>query len=314
MSELLKTLVTESGLSESDVVAIALTAPRRYKTYDIPKRTGGSREISQPAKEVKLLQRIFAEAFLSQIPLSDAATAYRPGLSIRDNASAHARGNSILKFDFKDFFPSIQSEDWELFCEETGLFDNEFDIRLSSHLLFFQKSKHSILRLAIGAPSSPILSNVLMKKFDDAVSTAVASDHVIYTRYADDLTFSAARAYNLVDVEKCLRRVIKDSRYPKLRLNEEKTVFATSKYRRFVTGLILTDDGTVSLGRERKREIRAGVHQYTCGKLDPMAIEKLAGMLAFVNAVEPAFLQRLRTRYGQEIIIGIRRGVPRSGT
>lgn len=307
MSELLKALVSESGLSESDVISIALTAPKRYKTYKIPKRNGGFREISQPAKEVKLLQRIFAETFLNKISLSDAATAYRPGVSIRDNAAAHARGNSILKFDFKDFFPSIQSDDWEMYCQEKGIFSNEFDVRLSSNLLFFRKSKNSILRLAIGAPSSPVLSNVLMKEFDDAVLSAIEKDSVIYTRYADDMTFSASRAYNLVDVEKYLRRVIKETRYPKLRLNEEKTVFATSKYRRFVTGLVLTDNGTVSLGHERKREISAGVHRYKCGKLDLVATEKLSGMLAFVNAVEPSFLQRLETRYGQDVILGIRR-------
>lgn len=310
MSELLRKLAAESGLNDTDVRMLVATAPRRYKQYEIDKRNGGKREIAQPARELKILQRILVDNVLNLLPISSAATAYRAGVSIRANAEYHAAGNSILKFDFKDFFPSIVSSDWENYCKDNHIFDNQLDIEISSNILFFKKNKNTVLRLAIGAPSSPILSNILMRSIDEKILRAVSEDKVVYTRYADDMTFSAARAFNLVNVERLLRTIISETNYPRLRINEEKTVFATSKYRRFVTGLVITNDGQVSLGRDRKRRISAGIDHFRKSKLNSEETAKLAGMLAFVHAVEPNFLDRLIARYGIETIKRIKRGLP----
>ncbi|WP_281929170.1 retron St85 family RNA-directed DNA polymerase [Methylocystis iwaonis] len=297
-------------MSELDVRVIVTTAPVRYKRYSIEKRNGGERIISQPAKEVKYLQRIFVEEFLTKLPVHSAAKAYREGLSIRSNAEVHAESGAILKFDFSNFFPSIRSDDWSLYCKKNSVFDEDEDIYLSSMLLFSRTSYGSLLRLAIGAPSSPALSNILMFDFDSLITEEMKKDKVNYTRYADDLTFSAKRVGNLSGVERALRRTIKEVSFPRLRLNEDKTVLATKKYRRVVTGLVLSDAGTVSLGRDRKREIRAAVHHYTMGRLDSKEISRLGGMLAFVKAVEPDFLLRLSEKFGQGTIKRIKTGQP----
>src|SRR4051794_3337072 len=124
MSRLLPILVAGTGLGEHDVLAIVRNAPIRYKTYPIRKRNGGERLISQPARELKALQRVLAESFLSQLPVHRAATAYRPGVSIRDNAAAHVLNGPILKFDFKEFFPSITSHDWRIYSQKNSLFED----------------------------------------------------------------------------------------------------------------------------------------------------------------------------------------------
>ena len=69
-----------------------------------------------------------------------------------------------------------------------------------------------------------------------------------------------------------------------------------------VTGLVLTNDGKVSLGRDRKRLIRATVHHFIAGKLNPEQIRELRGMLTYVKSVEPKFLVRLRSKYGSNAI------------
>lgn len=235
-----------------------------------------------------------------------AATAYCPGKSIWNNAEAHVKGGAILKFDFANFFPSIVSADWHRYCQRYELFDDAEDILLSANVLFSRSKHGSVLRLAIGAPSSPILSNILMTDFDERISQAVAKDKVIYTRYADDITFSAKRAGNLSGVELVLRKLLRNMPSPKLRLNEKKTVLATRKYRRVVTGLVLADDGQVSLGHERKRNIRAAIHRYCLGKLDAEQTTKLVGLLAFVNSVEPDFLDRLASKYGAETLAALK--------
>lgn len=291
-------LTAGSGLSDNDVMKIVWNAPSRYKLYAIPKRNGGQRLISQPAREVKALQRILTSEILSTLPIHHSATAYRTGKSIKDNAAAHAANGPIKKYDFKDFFPSIVAKDWRGYCQRNGIFADPRDIWISTNLLFHRRPGSSKLNLAIGAPSSPCLSNVLMNDFDVRLSELVAQEQVTYTRYADDLTFSARRTGFLTGVDRMLRQAIRETSNPTLTLNDSKTVAATTKYKRFVTGLVLTNDHKVSLGHQRKRTIRAALHHYVTGRLDSTEQAQLAGMIAFASDIEPDFVARLQTKYG----------------
>ena len=293
------------GLSEQTVLSIVRNAPVRYKVYTIPKRHGGRRVIAHPARELKLLQRSFVVDYLSKLPVHPTATAYRKGISIRDNALAHASNGPLLKFDFKEFFPSIIVDDWYKYCYEAGLFPNKDDLFYSGRILFHRKSGSRLLRLAIGAPSSPILSNILMYRFDDMISTRVAEDQVTYTRYADDLTFSARRTGYLTRVERTLREVIRNLNSPSLLLNDEKTVLATTKFKRMVTGLIITNDKHVSIGRDRKRLIRAALHHAASGRLNADEVRRLGGFLAFTKGVEPEFYNSIISRYGEDFVAGL---------
>ena len=138
MGRLLSLLASETGLSEYDVRRIVGNAPIRYKTYTIKKKNGDDRTISQPARELKALQRILMHEVLSNLPVHSAATAYRSGVSIRNNAAAHAENGPILKFDFEDFFPSIRSSDWQSYCQRTSIFDDPEDVRVSTSIFFSQ--------------------------------------------------------------------------------------------------------------------------------------------------------------------------------
>ena len=302
MSEILRLLSIETGLSDVAVRRIMTSAPVRYKEYFIPKRNGELRKIAQPAREVKLLQRALISKFLTFLPIHPSATAYRTGLSIRDNAIPHVGRGPILKLDFRDFFPSIRSQDWVSYCKDTGCLQNEEDVHLTALLLFQRQSGHRLLRLAIGAPSSPMLSNILMFDFDARITEAVAHDRVAYTRYADDLTFSAPRTGFLNGVLKKVATTIRSLKYPKLEINGDKTKFVTSKYHRTVTGLTITNDARVTIGRQNKREIHASVHKALYNRLNSEQMQILSGKLAYVNSVEPEFLLILRRKYGDHII------------
>ena len=300
MSEIIRVLSEESGLYPSAVREIINRAHTSYKWYKVDKRNGGKRLIGQPAREVKALQRILSR-HLNGLPIHPAATAYRLGQSIRENALPHSSAGPIMKFDFLDFFPSIRPNDWEAYCISRDLYDAE-DIALSSKLFFVRYPNSQALRLAVGAPSSPWLSNVLMYDFDEKISQIVAKDKVIYTRYADDLTFSARRTGYLNGVEKSLRFILRSIDHPRLKINESKTIISTKKYRRVITGLILSDDGRVTIGRERKRQIRAALYQYNMGKLNAVQQAKLAGYLAHVKSVEPAYFNQLIARSGHDLL------------
>lgn len=306
MSRVITFLAKQTGLRESDVRSIILRAPRSYKFYSIPKRSGGQRQIAQPAREVKALQRLFVRG-LERLPIHESATAYRRGVSIKENALRHADSGPITKFDFKDFFPSIRSHDWVRYCEDNKVFEDAVDIEISTLLLFHRARKASeALTLAIGAPSSPWLSNVLMYDFDRMLSEEVKRDKIIYTRYADDLTFSAPRTGHLTRVEPALLRAIGDTQYPNLRINAAKSVTATPKYRRVVTGLVLALDGKVTVGRERKRQIRSMLHHASLGHLDTEEIEKLKGLVAFAYDIEPEYFRNAVEKLGDALPQSIR--------
>jgi RNA-directed DNA polymerase len=306
MSFLIDLLISQSGLVQSDLEQLIKTAPRRYKVFEIPKRSGGMREIAQPAREVKMLQRIVVEHILTKLPVHEAARAYRKGISIRENASAHAGCGPILKMDFSDFFPSIRSTDWQLYCNQNNILD-PIDRSISSQILFRRLKGERLLKLSIGAPSSPMLCNVLMYNFDGIVAGEAARRGISYTRYADDLTFSGQRIGMLKDMVKIVESAVREIALPRLAINSAKTVFVTTSRRRVVTGVTLTNDGGLSLGRDRKRLISSQVHHASVGRLSTDDLARLAGQLAFVNVIEPDFIAKLRARYGSVLIDSIQK-------
>lgn len=302
ISPLLAFLQRELRLGERGLARLIATAPERYKIYHIRKRRGGFREIAHPASELKAAQRAIVREYLSTLPIHPTATAYRPDSSIRRNAEIHAAVNGpILKYDFENFFPSITEHAWLSYCDEHNLFDRDDAIR-AGRLLFRRPKGGRILRLSIGAPSSPILSNILLNDFDNEIHKRVSDHKITYTRYADDMTFSAERTGNLTVVDGILRSVLNQMTSPKLRLNKEKTVLVTKRYHRQITGLVITLEGRVSLGRERKRAIRAAIHHFVLGKLNRDEEVRLAGLLAFANDVEPEFFTRMERVYGKDAL------------
>jgi len=306
MTGIAERISVHTGLPEAVVRRIARTAPVRYKEYTIPKRNGGYRRISQPARELKILQRSLIDILLNQLPIHDSAMAYREGLSICENAARHAQNGPILKMDFKDFFPSIIKNDWTKYCRKNCVITDHDDLDITSSILFRKPKGGGRLQLAIGAPSSPILSNILMFEFDKQLVEKLSEDGVIYTRYADDLTFSAPRTGFLNRVIKNVRDTIREISHPNLTINEEKTTFVTKKYHRVVTGLTLSNDGRVTVGRARKRLLRSMIHRASIGELDQESIEQLAGYIAFVQSVEPDFIADLLRRYDPSLLRSIK--------
>jgi len=289
-----------TGFSKADVTKILMTASHRYKVYTVPKRSGrGLRVIEQPASEVKLLQRWVTRHIIRELPRHQAVTAYEKGTSIFQNASRHSKNKYLLKLDFQNFFPSIKAGDFlqhlEKYCHAHY---SEVELHLLCRLLF--RKAEGELRLTIGAPSSPAVANTILFDFDSILSNHCASSNIAYTRYADDLAFSAQSPVPLTEIRTFAASELRQLDYPKVTINEAKTVLISPKFRRTVTGLVLTTDGQVSLGRERKREISAGIHRFSLGQLHPEEASSLKGMLAFAWSVEQGFLHRMVTKYGEE--------------
>lgn len=294
-SELIRRMAVDLAMLPSHLAAIVRTAPLRYKIFEIPKKAGGVREVAQPAREVKAIQRWLMRELADKLPTHDAATAYQAGSSIAGNATRHAGSRFMLKLDFTNFFPSILRSDIDLHLERYC--SDHLDTsarRLVAYVCCWARKRQAPLRLCIGAPSSPMLSNSVMFDFDSRLSAIAADDNVVYTRYADDITLSSQDRGKIDRYGELVKRMLAELAYPKLTLNEAKTVWASRAGKRVVTGLVLTPEAGVSIGRDRKRLIRAMYHRSLTGGLNETEAQALAGFLAFADSVEPGFSSRLR--------------------
>ena len=295
------------------VEALVISAPGRYRTYTIPKKeTGKTRLIAEPPPEIKTLQRWFAERHLSRLPVHRAATAYRPGSSIVKNAAVHKANPFLLTMDFQDFFPSLKPRDLRRAIARSGrLTFTRAELRLVDHLLFWKAGGLpglTGLRLSSGAPSSPAVSNAVMHELDVAIAELCRKRRIRYTRYADDLTFSGKSEPALLAVFGQIGTLIRRTKMPRLTVHADKTVFSSKSTRREVTGLTLTPDGKLSIGRDRKALIRDQVERYRRGRLPDADGRKLGGLIAFAQSVEPDFVRRLTRKHGAELMDRIRTG------
>ena len=311
--DLLKEIALDTGQSKEVVIEIVRAAPYRYKVFDIPKKGRGFRTIAQPARELKAVQRSIANLVLCKFPVHDCAMAYRQGISISDNANIHAGSNPILKLDFEKFFNNITASAWVKFLRRqnhVSLSDKE--IAFITFALFWGDGGLKPSCLSIGAPTSPLVSNIILFDFDSSMSAFASKNSVNYTRYADDITVSSSSVSKLKLFEEYLRMFIKKNLVPRLIINEKKRALYSPAIRRMVTGLVLTPEGAVSLGRGRKREISSLIHRYTHNELDNEKLAYLHGMLAFALSAEPEFVTRMRKKYGNDVVASILRyRVPR---
>lgn len=302
MSKFLDTLSQKSGFSTADILRVANNGPNRYKVFLIPKRSGGTRKIAQPARELKHLQRSVVEILSPFLAVHPSATAYQLGKGILQNASPHRLNDHILKLDFVDFFGTLTDQDFFILClsKIDGL--EPPDIAVLKNLLFWKDRERPGLRLSIGAPSSPFLSNVMMFEIDAKISDYCFRRSITYTRYADDLTFSSSSKDELRDVLAFTKQTISGITRPRLSLNEKKTTFVSKRFSRRVTGLVLSNQGNVSIGHNKKRILRAKLHRFKLGQLSADEIDQLRGYLAFSKSVDPAFITSMEKKYGADLL------------
>ncbi|WP_222116216.1 retron St85 family RNA-directed DNA polymerase [Shewanella sp. MSW] len=276
---------------------------KMYKVYTIPKRSGGNRVIAHPSKELKAFQRGLVDILESELPIHSCAHAYVKRKSIKSNAMVHAKNQYLLKMDFLNFFNSVDVELLGKVCSENKKLE-EVGLMQLANLIFWSptKQRDGKLVLSVGAPTSPLLSNFVLYEFDNLISLVCNSMHVTYTRYADDLFFSTNESDILKNVPNIVKYFLDYIYGDKLRVNDAKTVFSSKAHNRHVTGLVITNSGRISLGRERKRFIKSMVYKSTKNELDVDELNSLMGILSFCQHVEPDFITRLVCKFGQDTV------------
>ena len=227
---------------------------RSYSSFSIPKKSGGVRTISAPIRMLKSFQVCVNRLLQAFYEAPACVTGFIPGKSVTDNAARHIGMRYIFNADLEDFFPSIpQARVWGAL--KTRPFS--FPERIASAIaglccMKVQGEDGPRYILPQGAPSSPILTNIVCHNLDWKLSGLARRFQLTYSRYADDITFSSPHyVYGTDDAFMTeFRRIVAEQNF---RINEKKTRLQRQGERQEVTGLVISD--RVNVTREYVRDL-----------------------------------------------------------
>lgn len=314
---------------------IANTDGSHYREYSITKRSGGRRRIMVPEPRLMALQRWIVREILRGRSAHDSSFAYSRESSIRKCAERHAGAGWLLKLDIHDFFESIPERSVYRVFRELGYQPLvAFELaRLCTRPWVAPPSARADERrvkgfwrrgidvyrrrytgyLPQGAPTSPMLSNLVCRRLDQELASYADAKGITYTRYSDDITFSGPPgSFCRTEVLSIIGEVRVILAWRGLRLHENKISVVPPGARKVVLGL-LVDGGAPRLSREVRQRISdhvRGIELFGLllhkehRKFDSVAgmVAHIGGLLRFARHIEPQFADPLRKRLDDALV------------
>lgn len=254
-------ILAHLGMSQGELKKIWWYRHRMYSQFDIAKRSGKVRTIMAPDRRLKIIQRKLA-ALLDQLyRLRRPVHGFVQDRSVKTNAEAHGRRRFVVNVDLQDFFPTITEKRVAGLLRALGV-----DRRVSE---IVARLCCNMGHLPQGAPTSPVLSNMICYRLDSDLMLVAKNGRAIYTRYADDITFSsyqplaplfeaatpAAGRFSPDLLAPQLSSAIKSNGFV---INSDKAHYADRNSRRMVTGVKI--NAGLNVDRRYIRRIRAMLH------------------------------------------------------
>lgn len=252
---------------------ISNNSEKFYTTKYINKKDGTKRELLIPKPILKNIQKNILNNVLYGLSVSKYACAYIPNKTIINNVSPHINKRIILKLDIKDFFPSITFENIYN-ALPSNILPKEIKVLLVKLMSYYDY-------LPQGAPTSPYISNLVLKNFDEYIGKYCEEKKISYTRYCDDLTFSGD--FNIKKLKNKVQAYLEELGF---NLNDKKTKVIKNNTRQLVTGVIVNKKANVT--KEYKRKIRQEIYY-----IKKYGIENHC---KFINENKTKYLSSLRGR------------------
>lgn len=266
-------LLAHLGIGRAEHLFLNRHAGYRYHLKQVPKRRGGVRTLMIPDDRLKFFQqkllRLLEPLYIVRAPVHG----FVKGKSPITNAKVHAGRPFLLNVDLENFFGTVTRNRVEGVLRALGL--NSDVVRLIGTLCVANN------QLPQGAPTSPILANMICYRLDRELMQFAASHRLRYTRYADDLTFSgfvppvglfeagivpSSGLLGPAQLSAALRQIISGNVFW---INPGKVRFSDRKARKEVTGLVVNEFANVR--RNFVRNLRAGL--YRTERLGPEAAQ-----------------------------------------
>ena len=263
-----------------------------YTSFEIPKKSCGVRQINAPQGDLKEIQKKLANAlenfqteYIKENQIqAKVSHAFEKKKGIITNSAIHRYKRVVLNLDLENFFESFH------FGRVRGFFEKNrnfcFPIEVATILAQLACYKGSLPQ---GAPSSPIITNLICNILDMRLLKTARKYKLDYTRYADDLTFSTNDKRFLEDREKFLDEVIEVIKKSGFMLNTKKTRLSLNNSRQMVTGLVVNKK--INVPRDYYKKTRAMANSlYKEGefKIDDLqgTINQLEGRFSFINQID----------------------------
>lgn len=282
-----------------------------YRSFKIPKRRGGLRQINAPLEDLMVALRELKFIFEKKLFASyhTSAFAYIKGRCTIDAVKRHQRNKSrwFLKLDFHDFFGSSTPEFVisqlkmifpfnEILSSKRG----EEELSKALSICFLNNG------LPQGTPISPALTNLFMIPIDHYIAKTVRelTPHLVYTRYADDIILSSDMSFNWGNVQNTIIEIVQKFNAP-FSLNTSKTRYGSSAGRNWNLGVMLNSNNQITIGHSKKKAFKAMLFSFMNddkkqNPWSPQDAQWLLGLISYYRMVEGDTINSIIRTYSQK--------------
>lgn len=292
-----------------------------YKSFCIPKKSGGLRHINAPVAELmdalRRQKTMYEEDF--HVLYHTSAFAYIKHRCTVDAVKRHQSNQSkwFAKLDLHDFFGST-TLDFVMsmfsmvfpFSEVVKIPEGKAQLRKALELAFLDGG------LPQGTPISPLITNVMMIPVDFKLSKAFRDydkQQFVYTRYADDFIISSKYDFDVHKVEKLVVDTLKSFGAP-FSINASKTRYGSSAGRNWNLGVMLNKDNEITVGYKKKRQFQSMMYNYINDKRDGVEwpredIMAMQGLHSYYRMVEPEAIDAIVLHTNEKLGVDVIRTI-----
>ena len=282
-----------------------------YTRYTIPKKKGGVRNIAAPKKVLKSSQRAILDNILSKVNVSECAHGFLKGKSVVSGASVHKSDSSnelLINMDLENFFPTISFERVRGMFQKFGYsgyvssllamictYCERMEMEVKGEKVYVKTSDRILPQ---GAPSSPMITNIICRRLDKRLNGLAEKYDFTYSRYADDMSFSFKKGSIVLSNEDkedditlgkilgIISKIIKEEGFV---INEKKTKFLRENNRQAITGIVINND-EIGVPKKWVKNLRAAVFNASklrdCSSNIPYdVINEIKGMTSWLSYV-----------------------------
>ena len=279
-----------------------------YHRFDIPKKSGGMRHIAAPKTKLKAAQRQILDQILEKIPVSDMAHGFLKSKSVVTGAKVHqTRPDLLINMDLENFFPTITFERVRGLFQSFGYsgyiasllamictYCERMPMEIKGETKYIKTSERILPQ---GSPASPMITNIICKRMDQRISGLCKKLGFIYTRYADDMSFSYIGDTEQISIGGFLHSIQKIIEEEGFSVKQEKTHILRRNNRQYVTGIVINNE-EIGVPRKWVKVLRASIHnaeqlQKSGQKLSKETRMEIKGKIAWLRSVNATRYQKI---------------------
>lgn len=271
-----------------------------YHRFEVSKRRGGFRKIAAPKTTLKKAQKKILEEILEKFEVSEHAHGFIKERSVVSGATPHVRHTELLiNMDLENFFPTITFERVRGLFKSFG-YSGYISSLFAMICTYCERTEVEVkgeIRavkttdriLPQGSPASPMITNIICLKLDKRLSGLADKHGFVYTRYADDMSFSLREdSENNCEEGKFCGLVSKIVSEEGFNINRAKTKFLRRNNRQCITGVVINNE-EIGVTRKWIRRFRAAIYNAKRAKLEgnlqEEVVNEISGMAAWVKSV-----------------------------